>query len=664
MTTNVPLRHVSPTTTNAVGLLRAPTQIWGAPDGRVDAEAGDGLVHGVFHGDRRFVSRLVWQVPGQRLDLLAGDVLPDRADWTWAMRALDTTKDPRVLVRLTRRVEAGRVTDELRVHNATPAAALIEVRVGLRLESVPMAEVRAGAQQRSETLQQTRRPAGLRLTTRNRVLDLLLEGTAASSFDCVERPDGRHDVTAIWQVPMPPGASVSIRLGLGLTDQTLVVCPGSLPPASPREPTGRGELDRWLQRADQELSTLALATPDHPDDVFLAAGAPWYLTLFGRDSLWSALLLLRDRPGLAGGTLRALAARQARQVDQAASAAPGKILHELRAGAHEVPREGLAFPPIYYGSIDATLLWVRLLHDAWRGSGDGAVVTELLPSLRAAAHWLLEHADPDGDGLVEYQDLSGTGLSNQGWKDSSDSVRFHDGRIAKDPVALCEVQGYAYEAAIDATAMLAEHGSSRDVPLRTRLAAYADRLRTRFRETFWVNVDGRRYPAAALDGDKNVVDSLTSNIGHLVGTGLLDPDEEATVAALLVAPELSSGYGLRTLSVDCAGYWPVSYHCGSVWPHDTSIAIANLLRAGFPAEAQHLAGQLLALATRLQYRLPELVAGYDSTDRPNPVRYPTACAPQAWAAAAVVPVVEALRSGWPRDSGPSSPRELAGRMDD
>jgi glycogen debranching enzyme len=270
-------------------------------------------------------------------------------------------------------------------------------------------------------------------------------------------------------------------------------------------------------------------------------------------------------------------------------------------------------------------------------------VAALLPNLEAALGWLAGPADSDGDGFVEYIDVSGHGLGNQGWKDSGDSVRFHDGSRARPPIALCEVQGYAYRAAMDGAALLDAFGRRGAGRWRDYAAALADR----FREQYWVDGPHGRFPALALDRDKRPVNSLTSNIGHLLGTGLLSDAESAQVAGLLVSPIMSSGFGLRTMSTEDGGFSPLSYHCGSVWAHDTAIVIGGLARAGHGAEAALLAEGLLAAAEAFDYRLPELFGGDARDEVPRPVPYPAACRPQAWSAAASVAILQAAVGLYP-----------------
>jgi glycogen debranching enzyme len=310
---------------------------------------------------------------------------------------------------------------------------------------------------------------------------------------------------------------------------------------------------------------------------------------------------------------------------------PGKILHEQRRDTHGFG--AMSLPPLYYGTIDATPLWICLLHDVWRAGVPSAEVTELLPALERALEWMINYGDADGDGFLEYEDLSGRGLANQGWKDSADGIRFRDGRIAKGPIALCEVQGYAYEAAMAGATVLKAFGQAG----ADRYRSWGRALATQFRARFWCGQGESRYPALALDGDKQQVDTLSSNIGHLLGTGMLNTHEELLIARRVSSPALDSGLGLRTMAVTDAGYAALSYHCGSVWPHDTAIVIAGLVRAGLSDHATGLIEGLLRASVAFEQRLPELWSGEG-----RPVPYPAACRPQAWSAASALVVAGAL----------------------
>jgi glycogen debranching enzyme len=450
------------------------------------------------------------------------------------------------------------------------------------------------------------------------------------------RQDG-DALEATWSVRIAPGGAASLALSASLRDAGLVVqaAPSVSWPAPEDDVDPR--LSAWLRTALGDLRALRLALPDHPDDAFLAAGAPWFLTLFGRDSLWAARLMLPVDAGLAASTLRVLARLQGVKDDPATEEEPGKIAHELRAGELSLPGEGIVLPPLYYGTVDATALWISLLVETAEAGMPDADVRALLPNLRAALDWIVRSA---GDGFLSYIDRSGRGLANQGWKDSGDSIQWRDGTLAAGPIALCEVQGYAYEAAIGAADLLDRLGERGGDDLR----AWAAGLRARFAERFWVDTPEGRYPAIALDRDGRAVDTLTSNIGHLLGTGILSPAEEREVARLLVGASMSSGFGIRTLSTDAAGYWPLGYHRGSVWAHDSAIIARGMLRAGLRAEAAEVVDGLLRAATAFGYRMPELHSGDSLAERAVPAPYPAACRPQAWSAAAAVTCLEVVRA--------------------
>ena len=440
-----------------------------------------------------------------------------------------------------------------------------------------------------------------------------------------------------WSVTLAPRSSVTLRWRLRVFDPSAIVrSPASVVEwARPEVTAADRRLERLLARSLDDLESLRVRLTSGPDDTFLGAGVPWFLTLFGRDSLWAARMLLPLGTTLAEGTLRVLAARQGSTVDSTSGEAPGKILHELRRHDTSLPGNDLHLPAAYYGSVDSTLLWISLLHDAWRWGMPAEAVAALLPALESALGWLAHHGDPDGDGFLEYIDESGRGLSNQGWKDSGDSVRFRTGEIARPPIALAEVQGYAYEAAIHGAALL----DAFDRPGATRWREYAASLAERFRARFWVDGPAGAHPALALDRDKRPVDSLTSNIGHLLGTGMLTPKESAQIADLLASPAMAGGFGLRTMSTHDAAFSPLSYHCGSIWTHDTAIVVDRLARAGHSTAAATLARGLLEAAEAFDYQLPELFGGDDRTALGRPVPYPAACRPQAWAAAAGITLV-------------------------
>jgi glycogen debranching enzyme len=367
------------------------------------------------------------------------------------------------------------------------------------------------------------------------------------------------------------------------------------------------------------------------DTVVLAAGIPWFMALFGRDSLIAAYQALPYFPHVAPDVLRALARLQGTRVVPETEEAPGKILHEYRHGAVPAPKSFIpAFP--YYGTIDATPLFLILLAATYRHTGDRALVEELKGHAERALGWMDQYGDRDGDGFLEYLRSTDTGLANQGWKDSWDAIRFRDGRLAQPPIALCEVQGYAYAARLGMADLYDALGQRQPAAKQRQRATD---LAARFNHTFWLPERG--YYALALDGAKQRVDGLASNAGQALWTGIVAPERAAQVADTLLGAELFSGWGVRTMGAAEGGYSPVGYHTGTVWPHDNSLIAAGLARAGFSEHAcQLLDAQLAAVAGLPYYRPPELFAGYSRAEYGFVVDYPVACAPQAWATGALL----------------------------
>jgi glycogen debranching enzyme len=359
------------------------------------------------------------------------------------------------------------------------------------------------------------------------------------------------------------------------------------------------------------------------------------MTLFGRDSLLTSWMTLLVDPDLALGTLQTLARYQGTAYDPLTEEEPGRIPHELRWGGVRSPSRGQS--GLYYGTVDATPLFVMLLGELWRWGVSPQAVDELLPHADRALEWLATDGDRDGDGLVEYRRATDQGLANQGWKDSWDGISFADGRLPDTPVALCEVQGYAYAAYLARAELAAGRG---DREGERRFEDEAARLKARFNEAFWLAKEGTF--AVGLDREKRPIDSVTSNVGHCLWTGIVDEAKAPAVAARLLGADMLTGFGLRTLSSAMHAYNPVSYHNGSVWPHDNAIAVAGLARYGFAAEAEAVVLGLLDAAASFRGRLPELFCGFDRADFGTPVPYPSACSPQAWATAAPYLVVRAL----------------------
>jgi glycogen debranching enzyme len=384
-------------------------------------------------------------------------------------------------------------------------------------------------------------------------------------------------------------------------------------------------MNRWLERSGADLDMLTTALPTGP---FPYAGVPWYCTTFGRDALITALQCLWLRPDLARGALAFLAATQATDNDASTDAEPGKILHEARSSEMAVTRE-VPFGR-YYGSVDATPLFVMLAAAYWRRTAEHDFIRELWPHVLAALQWIDRYGDRDGDGFVEYARRSGDGLVQQGWKDSHDSVFHADGRMAAPPIALCEVQGYVYAAKRGAAELAEALG---DLEAAARWLHDAQALKERFQKRFWCEDLGLY--ALALDGDKQPCTVASSNAGHALWTGIAAPEHAARIATRVLDRDLFSGWGVRTLGSGQAHYNPMSYHNGSVWPHDNAMICEGLARYGHMEAALTLLRS--AFDSTLHFeggRLPELYCGFQRRDGEGPTRYPVACSPQAWASAA------------------------------
>ncbi|MEO6121881.1 MAG: glycogen debranching N-terminal domain-containing protein [Acidimicrobiales bacterium] len=379
-------------------------------------------------------------------------------------------------------------------------------------------------------------------------------------------------------------------------------------------------------RSGEDLGALRIFDPDFPERTVVAAGAPWFMTLFGRDSLLTSWMALLADPDMALGVLQTLVRFQGDDVDPRNDEEPGRILHEMRFV--EAPSLSLGGGRVYYGTADATPLFVMLLGELRRWGLANEVVDQLLPHVDRAMEWIERFGDKDGDGYVEYQRASDRGLVNQGWKDSWDGVRFADGTLAKAPIALCEVQGYVYAAYLARAHFAAEAGDQATVD---RYRERAATLKQRFNQDFWVEEHG--WFAMALDAHKRPVDALASNMGHCLWTGIVDQEKAPLVARHLLSPAMFNGWGVRTLADTMSGYNPISYHCGSVWPHDNAIVAAGLMRYGFVEEAQRVIMAMVDAAATQGGRLPELFSGLDRSEFPSVVSYPTSCSPQAWSAA-------------------------------
>jgi glycogen debranching enzyme len=476
-------------------------------------------------------------------------------------------------------------------------------------------------------------------------------GFVARTQVILSRPGERHDGSIRYRVELEPRDRWDLRVdvvpvldGSELVPtlverrfgEELARVRDSLSAWQLRVPQIRASWDDLAYAFAQSVSDLASLRMRGGDGVgkLPAAGMPWFMTVFGRDTIITCLQTLLFGPELARTALIALAELQAREEDPETDAEPGKIVHEVRRG-----KAAAQWFSTYFGTIDATPLYLILLSEVWRWTDDAALVRDLkAPALRAL-EWIDVYGDRDGDGFLEFERRSDRGLANQSWKDSGDSQRFADGTFADTPIAPCEVQGYVYDAKLR-TAELARL-VWRDRELADRLVREASELRSRFNEAFWIGARGGYY-ALALDGDKRQVDSLCSNMGHLLWSGIVPPERVDAVVDNLMGPELWSGWGVRTMSLDDRAYNPLSYHNGSIWPHDNSLIAWGLARHERWAETQRIVRRIFSVARHFHYQLPEVFAGLSRSETPFPIDYPTAARPQAWAAAAPVLLLRVL----------------------
>jgi glycogen debranching enzyme len=631
---------------------------------------------GLYQGDTRVLACAVLRIGGIRPVLLQTSVGANyRGGIQMTNPSADRNPDAKVhplddLVGRTMGISRERllgsegVAERLKVVNHAARAASVPVDLELGVDGADIFEVRGYPRPSRGRLL----PVAVtddRVTFRYLGLDGLERFThlafsePAESIEPVDqpRPDGSDMGAAVrvrWTLRLGPGETRTLSWTTWCTDRPAPADAIDEPtrpsdheamfPAAPRVSADEGAAayHAWergtttvvsdhdlfnlvIKRSVSDLRLLINEGPG-PDQRYVSAGVPWFATLFGRDSLISAFQSLAFRPQIAVEILDVLAAFQATEDDPRRDAEPGKILHELRTG--EMARSGELPHTPYYGSVDATPLWLILLGATFDWTGDRALVDRLWPNALAAMRWIDDYGDRDGDGFVEYERRSERGLLNQGWKDSSDAIRDREGREAVPPIALAEVQGYVYDAKRRMARLAAIRG---ETELAIRLDAEADQLATRFEHAFWM--EDRRYYAMALDRDKRQADAIASNAGHCLWSGIMTPDRARDVVDRLLRPEAFSGWGVRTFAAGQPGYNPIGYHTGTVWPHDTSLIAAGFKRYGFDDASNRLVGQMMEAAQGFpDYRLPELFCGFDRTDAHTPVPYPVACSPQAWAA--------------------------------
>ena len=620
--------------------------------GDMDARGPQGL----FVLDTRVLSSWTVRVAGRLVEPLS--VTPNgpfSSTFVGRVHVGDTVDAPVVVVQ--RRSVGRGMREDLEVRNYAGAVLELDIELGVDADFHSLFDVKAGHAVHHPTRRYRVVPGGLGIDAP--VLDDARSPVDATVIASTEPPEARihgdrPDAASLsWTVTLEPGATWQTCLQVSVSASGHQIepshpCGSVIDDTIPtrrlrrwRESTARVETDHSdlahaVRQSVEDLGALRIFDPQHTDRVVVAAGAPWFMALFGRDSLltsWMALIVDHE---LARGVLAELAESQGARVNPRTEEQPGRIMHEIRFD--RLSSSLLGDGGLYYGTADATPLFVMLVAELARWTGPTDEIAALLPAVDRALDWVETYGDRDDDGFVEYVRSDPNGLEHQGWKDSWDGIRHADGTVAVPPIALCEVQGYVY-AAHRGRAALARAFGEPDAAVREH-EQRAELLRRRFDEAFWLPDVG--WYAVGLDQDKRPIASLTSNIGHLLWTGIVPDDRASELAELLTSPAMFSGWGLRTLAADAVGYNPLSYHCGSVWPHDTALAIAGLARYGCDDAAHRLALALVATSAHNGGRLPELFGGFDRSDLPEPVPYPASCTPQAWSAASSLLIVRAL----------------------
>lgn len=591
--------------------------------GDIDADASPET--GVFFHDTRFLSRSLAWVNGERPRVRRASA------WDGDRCQVDLEAGPLLMSR-ERKLQPD-VAETFEILNSGPSACGVRLELEFAADFVSVFDVRGAPPRVRQPPQQRRLGRG-----RLRFVYLGADGQQRQTEIALNpAPRTLRAAIATYEWNLDPGQRARVEVRCRPRDDG----PATLEPA----PEGVGEVadsrfrvvtphERFNSALRRSLQDLAMLRTRQQNATYFAAGVPWFVALFGRDSVITALQVLPFEPAVAAGTLRLLAFYQGRRHDPFRDEEPGKILHELRvsedANLGEVPHTP------YYGTVDATSLFVTLLAEYVRWTGDVALWAELRSSVRAAVEWIMRHGDHDGDGFLDYESRSPAGLDNQGWKDSRDAIVHRDGSLARPPIALVEAQAYAYRALRDAAWL---HALDRDQAARQALEAGAQALRERFRRAYWM--PRRHFLAVALSGGGRV-ESVTSNAGHALWAGILDEPDARAVGRRLLARDMFSGWGVRTLSAGERAYDPDGYQVGSIWPHDNSLVAAGLFRYGLAGEGLRvLRAQVDAASAFPGHRLPEVFCGHPRGRHQRPIPYPVACHPQAWSAGAIPYLLQA-----------------------
>lgn len=602
-------------------------------------ERGDVVVHGtdgLFVADVRHLATWTLLLNHEPLRLLTSRNLDDCSVRIFGtLSGIDLRAGPSVTVVRDRRIKDG-VAESLVLHNHSQMPHIVDVEFHAGSDWSDIFEVRDPPSEEEGVVDLTGDDRNLRFsfdlagwsrTTEIAFSESFVGGGDTATFRVELAPKARWrldiDITSIVDGHRQSHTRPSFCARDRNSSKTSVA---AFIERAPQLTTGNRLLEETYRQSLKDLACLRFSAPHDGSLRVPAAGLPWFMALFGRDSLITAYQALPFVPDLARSTLKALAYYQAAERDDFRDAEPGKILHELRRG--KLASLGRIPHTPYYGTHDATSLWLILLDEYERWTGDTDLVNELKEPAAAAIEWIEIHGDIDHDGYLEYQSRSTRGLVNHSWKDSRDSIVDAQGRIAQGPIASSEVQGYAYDARIRAARLFREVWGEEQQAARLEEDAAA--LKRVFNEDFWVDPSG--HFALALDGNKEQVDSVTSNTGHLLWSGIVDTERAADVTARLLSQDVFNGWGLRTLAAGEAAYNPIGYHTGSVWPHDTGIAAEGMRRYGQREPAARLLEGLLSTAAYFEHRLPEVFAGFSRSETLMPVEYPSASRPQAWAA--------------------------------
>ncbi len=601
-------------------------------DGRGDIEASLTAPTGLFSFDTRFLSKWVLTVDGQRLNPLSVDDLHYFETRFFLVPGTGTVYVDAKLSVIRQRAVGDGFREQLTILNHEDKPVDLTVRVEAASDFADLFEVKDALEKKGKY--SSRIEGGKLLLAYER--QTFTRSTAISASG-----PARLDKN---------GLTFKVRLeahGKWTTEIEVSAQGGqSAETHKRRRENMEGNLERWVRGAPRlecdweplrityrrslvDLAALRYSPPITPGKSLPAAGLPWFMTMFGRDSIFTSLQALPFTPELAATTLRVLGLWQGTRVDDFRDEDPGRILHEMRYGEMTAFEERPHSP--YYGCADATALYVVLLDEYERWTGDRKLVRELEPEARAALRWIDEYADLIGNGYVSYRRRNEkTGLENQCWKDSWDSISYRDGRLPGFPRATCELQGYAYDAKVRGARLAREIW--KDSTFAGELEKQAAELKRRFNRDFWVEKD--EYFALALDADGNQVDALSSNNGHLLWSGIVDKSKAKAVARHLMGPRLFTGWGVRTLAEGEGRFNPIGYHVGTIWPFDNSFIAWGLRRYGFKQEAAQIAAGILNAAAFFDGRLPEAFGGYQREATRYPVQYPTACSPQAWSTGA------------------------------